>query len=110
MQGLTWHVKERCMSRKGATRALAALALVIGALGATSAPAGAQGTSFNCDASALRVTLLGQATVEPVTANRGAGLCANASNSLALPAPLASTVANALTQVTPDNQNAKAIG
>jgi hypothetical protein len=35
----------------------------------------AQARDFNCDASALRLTLGGQATVEPITANRGAATC-----------------------------------
>jgi hypothetical protein len=35
----------------------------------------ADARDFNCDASAFRLTLGGQATVEPVTANRGATSC-----------------------------------
>src|SRR3954453_18965712 len=38
----------------------------------------AHARDFNCDASALRLTLGGQATVEPVTANRGAASCKEA--------------------------------
>ena len=39
----------------------------------SAAPASAR--DFNCDASAVRLQLLGNATVEPVTANRGATDC-----------------------------------
>src|SRR3954453_18745789 len=53
-----------------------AFAGLIGAAG-FAAPA-AQARDFNCDASALRLTLGGQATVEPVTANRGAASCKEA--------------------------------
>ena len=35
----------------------------------------AQARDFNCDASALRLTLGGQQTVEPMTANRGSSTC-----------------------------------
>jgi hypothetical protein len=35
----------------------------------------AQARDFNCDASAVRLTLGGQATVEPITANRGQSAC-----------------------------------
>ncbi|HEX6713266.1 MAG TPA: hypothetical protein VF066_07770 [Thermoleophilaceae bacterium] len=35
----------------------------------------AEARDFNCDASALRLTLGGQATVEPITANRGQAEC-----------------------------------
>src|SRR3954447_13238259 len=35
----------------------------------------AHARDFNCDASAVRLTLGGQATVEPITANRGAATC-----------------------------------
>src|SRR4051812_43291097 len=38
-------------------------------------PAAAQARDFNCDASAVRLQLLGQATVEPITANRGESTC-----------------------------------
>src|SRR6476620_5303083 len=35
----------------------------------------AQARDFNCDASAVRLSLGGQATVEPITANRGQATC-----------------------------------
>jgi hypothetical protein len=35
----------------------------------------AQARDFNCDASAVRLQVLGQATVEPITANRGESSC-----------------------------------
>jgi hypothetical protein len=50
------------------TFALAALAVLLAA-------APAQARDFNCDASAMRLQLLGQATVEPITANRGSSTC-----------------------------------
>ncbi len=99
------------MSRTGALRAFGVLALIIGGLAATSAPAGADVTSFNCDASALRVTLLGQTTIEPVTANRGQAQCLDASSSLGqLPTPLTATLADAVTQIGTDGQTANATG
>lgn len=49
----------------------ALLALVIAAFAAP----GAQAADFNCDASAARLQLLSQATIEPITANRGAAEC-----------------------------------
>jgi hypothetical protein len=50
---------------------LQALAFVIFAFAASSAEA----RDFNCDASALRLTLGGSQTIEPITANRGASSC-----------------------------------
>src|SRR4051794_3584907 len=35
----------------------------------------AHARDFNCDASAVRLTLGGQAAIEPITANRGSGTC-----------------------------------
>ena len=48
--------------------------ILVLAAAAFAAPA-AEARDFNCDASALRITLGGQATVEPVTANRGDSAC-----------------------------------
>ncbi|HEX4717646.1 MAG TPA: hypothetical protein VH300_03885 [Thermoleophilaceae bacterium] len=50
------------------------IVLVVAATLAWAAPA-AHARAFNCDASAVRLTLGGQATVEPVTANRGQATC-----------------------------------
>ena len=50
---------------------LPALALITFAFAASSAEA----RDFNCDASALRLTLGGAQTIEPMTANRGASSC-----------------------------------
>ena len=57
---------------EGTTRKalLAAVLLVLLAI-----PASAQARDFNCDASALRLQLGGQATAEPITANRGSSTC-----------------------------------
>lgn len=68
------------------------------ALAVPAAPAWAA-TPFNCDASALRASLLGQAAIEPVTANRGKAACANAISGLTdvLPAPLSASAAVART-------------
>src|SRR3954470_3083167 len=49
--------------------------LIVAALIPLAAPAAAQARDFNCDASAVRLQLGGQATVEPITANRGAPTC-----------------------------------
>ena len=107
------------MSRTGNRRALAVLAATFAAAGAAgligTATASAAPTAFNCDASAFRVTLLGAATIEPITANQGASVCQNANGTLAqlpsgLPAPLHASVATALTQVNGDSTNAQAIG
>jgi hypothetical protein len=65
----------------------------------------ASAASLQCDASALRGTILGQGALEPVTANRGATACANtaaggASAAQALAAlPLNASVLGAATQV-----------
>ncbi len=63
---------------------------------------------YNCDASALRGAVLGQAALEPVTANRGKPSCANASAGLSqvLPAPLAASAVVARTTVSPDGTQA----
>jgi hypothetical protein len=64
------------------------------------APAAA---SFTCDASALRATLLGAQTIEPVTANRGEPACKPATGSLvdttSLPLPLSAQAVVAKTTV-----------
>ncbi len=78
-----------------------AVALVAGlAVGAASAPGAQAATNpFNCDASALRGSLLGTDALEPVTANRGKPACENAAGGLTdvLPAPLAASAVVART-------------
>lgn len=105
-----------------ATRPLTGLALALCAgalLAATPSPAAAAG--LQCDASALRGTILGAATIEPVTANRGAGACADQAAGGAQAAallsalPLNASVLGASTFVTPagtarEKQAALAIG
>ena len=63
---------------------------------------------YNCDASALRGAVLGQAALEPVTANRGKPACANVSAGLSqvLPAPLAASAVVARTTISPDGTQA----
>jgi hypothetical protein len=58
--------------------AVAALALL--------APATARAAGYNCDASALRLTLASAPPVEPLTANRGAAACTDQTAGGALPA------------------------
>ena len=101
------------MFRTSGATLLAAMAMV--AAPSATAPASADAGSFNCDASALRATLLGQATVEPITANRGQATCQNASGTLAqtpggLPVPLKASAAIASTQVSPDGSTAFVAG
>src|SRR3954451_13521313 len=50
------------------------------------APASAHAAAFQCDASALRLTVATAAPQEPITANRGAAACAATENGGALPA------------------------
>ncbi len=84
------------------------------------APAPATAASFNCDASALRGTVLTAPAFEPLTANRGATACKNAVAGLAgvtdpLPLPLSISAALAQTGVqgsdaVPGSQRAVAVG
>jgi hypothetical protein len=78
--------------------------LAVGILGAAiaAAPAGASAAgTFDCSASAIRLSVLGQPAAEPITANSGKGTCQSAISSLgqapALPAPLAVNLAGAQT-------------
>ncbi|PTL58728.1 hypothetical protein [Paraconexibacter algicola] len=96
-----------------------ALALVASAGLAAAAPAGAQAATnpFNCDASALRGVVLGTASLEPASANRGQASCQNATGGLTgvLPAPLAASAVVARTisggpADRPDLRTALAIG
>ncbi len=60
--------------------------LCAAALTALIAPSSAHAASFNCSSSALRLTLAGAVTQEPVLANAGAAQCAPADAGGALPA------------------------
>lgn len=102
-------VRARALVACPAVAALVAFAL-------PAAPAQAA-SPFNCDASAVRASLLGQAAIEPVTANRAQPACADAVGGLtgALPAPLSVSAAVARTITSgPDNrvdqQSALAVG
>ncbi|MCW3048818.1 MAG: hypothetical protein JWO74_3102 [Solirubrobacterales bacterium] len=96
------------------TGSLTALALTC----AVPAPASAAAT-FNCDASALRGTVLSAPAIEPATANRGQDACHTASGPIpdlsALPLPLGASVLAAGTTLDgpadrPDLQTASAVG
>jgi hypothetical protein len=103
----------------GRSTAAAAASSLVAALFAA-APAPAAVTTFNCDASALRGTVLSAPAIEPITANRGATSCRAASGGLpnltaSLPLPLAASVLSAQTMLLgpadrPDLQQAGAIG
>jgi hypothetical protein len=92
-------------------RLLRRLGLTVAGACALAAAGGATSTAvaapLQCDASALRGQILGQAAIEPVTANRGASACATvtaggAAAAQALSAlPLNASVLGAATQVTP---------
>src|SRR3954449_11125301 len=76
------------------------------ALAAT--PASAR--DFNCDASAVRLQLLGNATVEPVTANRGAADCKEVkSQTSATSGPISGGVLLAQT-TRPNDKEAQSLG
>lgn len=93
-----------------ATAVLAALTAAV----AGAAPSSASAAGLTCDASALRGSILGQPAIEPVTANRGAAACQNASAGGAQAAnilsgtPLSASVLGASTIVSaPGVANAK---
>ncbi len=67
------------------TGALFATAALTMAATATAAPASA--AEFNCDASALRGTVLSAASIEPVTANHGQPACLAADNGVGVSLP-----------------------
>jgi hypothetical protein len=72
---------------------------------------GGYGGSFNCDASALRISLLGSTLLEPVTANRGSTDCQNDAHSLlTLPPPLNAKVVYAQTGVDTDTRSSDGWG
>src|SRR3954453_11546088 len=51
------------------------VAFIALAFAAVIAAPGAQARDFNCDASAIRLQVASQATIEPITANRGETTC-----------------------------------
>jgi hypothetical protein len=88
--------------------AVPAVLLCLGALTyALAVPGAASAAPLQCDASALRGTILGAAAIEPVTANRGATACATKSAggsqaaALLSALPLNADVLGASTFVTP---------
>ncbi len=70
--------------------------------------------TFNCDASALRLSVLGQAAIEPITANRSKTACANdagpTSLNLAPVATVDALAARTLVSGAKDQQKALALG
>jgi hypothetical protein len=87
--------------RRPTLRVLALLG-PLAALAIAAAPASA--APFNCDSSAIRITLGGTQTIEPVTANHGQTACKNDSAGLtglpaALPLPLTLSAVSASTSV-----------
>ena len=103
----------------GRGRGLAAGLPIVAAL-VCAAPAPAAVTTFNCDATALRATVLSAPAIEPVTANRDQQACRALTAGLpnltaALPLPLTASVLSAQTLLQgpadrPDLQQAGAIG
>ncbi len=79
---------------------LSLVALAIGVASMGAAPA--EAASWRCEASAARASVLGQALVEPVVANKDQALCRSASGlgSTGLPAPLSAGTLAASTGVT----------
>jgi hypothetical protein len=78
------------MGHRGVAGGAAVIASVVIATGLAAAPSAAQSETqgtFDCEASAFRGSILGQAPVEPVVANRGAGVCKNATAGGELPLP-----------------------
>jgi len=70
-------------------RATLLLTALCACLVAVASPSAAVAASYDCEASALRGTLLGATAIEPVVANRGAGACATRTEGLDAPlAPL----------------------
>lgn len=100
-------------------RHLHRITAVLAAAGATAAvaPAVASAMPARCEASALRGTVLGAATIEPVTANRNGTPCVDAQGGLAgaLPSPLNANLVFARTVAEnpagrPDLQRGIAVG
>ena len=85
---------------KSLRRAVLAAGIIGAAIAAAPAGASAAGT-FDCSASAIRLSVLGQTAIDPITANIGKGTCQSAISSLgqapALPAPLTVNLAGAQT-------------
>ncbi len=93
--------------RAGLSAAGCAIALALAAASASAA-------TFGCEASAVRGTVLGAVTIEPVVANRGAGACRTATAGLNAPLPvlLSAGAATAGTQFggAPGQESALAAG
>jgi hypothetical protein len=89
-------------------RRLVGLALAIALIAGLTTAAAPAAAAFNCDASALRASVLGGAAVEPVTANRGQSSCREARGGGAnlLPAPLATSLVYAQTSLAGQAANA----
>jgi hypothetical protein len=92
-------------------KAGAAGVLAVTALGLAPATGGAAEPSFTCEASAVRVTVVGQTTLEPSTTGRG-GPCATGSAlpPLTIPSPLSGSALSADTSFDPATLQAGATG
>lgn len=88
-----------------------ALAATIGAGIIAAAPAGASAAGTNaCDASALQLSVLGGAPIDPIHANPAYSPCINADGTLInLPSLLGLISADAVTATTRNNPNAEAV-
>ncbi|HEX8122640.1 MAG TPA: hypothetical protein VF549_15380 [Solirubrobacteraceae bacterium] len=87
------------------------LAALLALVTLTAVPSGAAAAGWTCEGSAVRGTVLGQVTVEPLTANKGQPACKAARAGLAgltagLPLPLAVTALGAETAITNPDQPA----
>lgn len=69
-------------------RAVVPVAVLVVALTLASPAPGASAASFNCEASAVRGTVLQTATIEPAVANRGTPACRTAAAGLNAPLPV----------------------
>src|SRR4051794_36773389 len=83
------------------SRAASCCALLISASVALLLSASPASAAFQCEASAARGTVLGAATVEPITANKGQATCrpARGGGAGVLPAPLSTSVLAAQTDL-----------
>src|SRR4051794_28848482 len=83
---------------------------LLGFLVAVAAAPAAQARDFNCDASSIRIQLAGNATVEPITANRGETECKEVkSQTSATSGPISGGVLLAQTS-RPSDKEAQALG
>src|SRR3954447_6774864 len=86
------------------------VAFIALAFAAVIAAPGAQARDFNCDASAIRLQIASQATIEPITANRGETTCKEVkSQTSATSGPVSGGILLAQT-TRPSDKEASALG